>query len=213
VKLETPRDDPRRITTGMAITPEQRSTHALCGAKRKGGKPPCRKYAGEGTNHFGFGRCRYHLGNTLNMEKHAIKEELQARMVKATFGKPEESEDVSALQALLQELAASTSMVGWLREQISALTQDDLGTPTGKVLISLFAEERDRKARYSRMAIESGVDEAKIRVHEAMLNMLGQAVAIAAEKTGLSDNVKRRFGAELRTALAEAEAQPQALLA
>jgi hypothetical protein len=49
----------------MAHTKEQRDLHDLCGAKRKNGEL-CRKFAGEGTDHFGVGHCKYHFGNARN---------------------------------------------------------------------------------------------------------------------------------------------------
>jgi hypothetical protein len=54
----------------MPHTPEQRDKQPLCGAKKKKKKKKkkngekCRAFAGQGTAHFGYGRCRFHLGNT-----------------------------------------------------------------------------------------------------------------------------------------------------
>ena len=37
---------------------------SLCGARRRQSDGTCRKQAGWGTDHFGFGRCRLHGGAT-----------------------------------------------------------------------------------------------------------------------------------------------------
>ena len=56
----------------------------ICGAtKRQGDKSPCRRPAGAGTDHPGFGACKLHGGSTPNAGKHAAKERAlwQQRMV------------------------------------------------------------------------------------------------------------------------------------
>src|ERR1700730_7425307 len=119
----------------------------LCGATRRSGKSKRRHFAGFRTTHPGFGKCWMHGGATPNHDKAAIKAELQGRMVQATFGNPEQNEHVSARQALEQELAASIAHVGWLRAEVKAMAKDEISsTPAGRVLLSLYAEERDRKA-------------------------------------------------------------------
>ena len=51
-----------------------RSVVRLCGAtKRQGDKAPCKRPAGWGTSHVGFGTCKLHGGSTLSSSKHAAK--------------------------------------------------------------------------------------------------------------------------------------------
>lgn len=46
----------------------------LCGAtKRQGDKSPCRRPAGSGTDHPGFGSCKLHGGSLPGPSKHAAK--------------------------------------------------------------------------------------------------------------------------------------------
>jgi hypothetical protein len=53
----------------------ERSMVTLCGAtKRQGDKAPCRRPAGWGTEHVGFGTCKLHGGSTTASTKHAAKE-------------------------------------------------------------------------------------------------------------------------------------------
>jgi hypothetical protein len=185
----------------MATTPEQRDKHAMCGAKKKNGES-CRAYAGQGTDHPGTGACRFHLGTTPTHDKAAITRNLKRQMV--TMGEP--IEDVTAVSALLSELFASTGHVAWLRQQISGMTEEELGTPEGIAIVRLYDGERDRKTRIAKLCTESGVDEAKVRVAEAQVTILGQALVRACDTAGLSDAVKRRIGAALRDELAQAQA-------
>jgi len=190
------------------ITPEQRDQNAMCGARRKNGEL-CRAFAGQGTKHPGIGKCKFHGGSTGSHERAAIKRELQKKMV--MLGEP--VENVTALQALLQELWASTGHVGWLRQQLADMSKDELGSPYGQAITSLYNSERDRKTRIARLAIESGVDEAAIRVAETQVTLLGQALAKAADTAGLSAPMRKRLGAALREELAATQAQPRSLAA
>jgi hypothetical protein len=189
------------------ITPEQRDNQPLCGAKKKNGEL-CRAFAGQGTDHKGSGRCSFHLGRTPNHDKRAITQDLKRRMV--TLGEP--IEDVTAVGALLSELYSSTGHVAWLRQEISGMSEDALGTLEGQAIIRLYDGERDRKARIAKLCTEAGVDEAAVRVAETQVTILGQALARACDTAGLSQPMRQRLGAALREQLAEAQVQPQAAL-
>jgi hypothetical protein len=190
----------------MAHTAEMRDQMPLCGARKKNGER-CRAIAGTGTQHPGIGACKFHGGSTPNGNKAALKRELTQRM--ATLGEP--IEKTTALDALLQELWASTGHVAWLRQQLADMSKDELGTAYGQAVTGMYAAERDRKTRIARMAIESGVDEAAIRVAEAQLTLLGTALSKAADTAGLSEPMRRRLGAALRDELGALEAEPKSL--
>lgn len=126
-----------------------------------------------------------------------------------TMGEP--IEDVTALGALLSELYASTGHTSWLREQIAGMSPEHLGTVEGQAIISLYNSERDRKTKIAKMCTEAGVDEAAVRVAEAQVSILGQALSRACETAGVSAPLRQRIGAALRDELAEAQAKPQPL--
>src|SRR4051794_19415295 len=113
----------------MAHTREQRDQKPMCNARKKNGES-CRAFAGQGTKHPGIGPCKFHSGNTPNAEKSALRREVTQRMVQeATMGEPIK---VTALDALLQELYASTGHTAWLRQQLADLSKEELGTPYGQ---------------------------------------------------------------------------------
>lgn len=90
----------------MPVTPEQRSMHDLCGAKKKNGEL-CRAYAGQGTDHPGVGRCKFHLGNAPNLKKHAAKQQEADRRVRRSD--PDRPKPSSARDALPCSASASSS--------------------------------------------------------------------------------------------------------
>jgi hypothetical protein len=185
------------------MTRDERSERALCGAKRRNGEL-CRLFAGHGTKHTGIGRCKLHGGSVPNHEKAAVRRQLQQRMIaEGTLGDPDT--EITALGALLSELYASAGHVAWLRRQIGDMSQADIATIEGQALIRLYDGERDRKARIARLAIESGVDEAKVIVMEAQCKLLGEALSRACDTAGLSAPLRKRVGAALRDELASVQ--------
>jgi hypothetical protein len=179
------------------MTRDQRSEQSLCGAKKRNGDL-CRLFAGQGTSHKGSGRCKLHGGATPTQEKHVVKMALQQRMI--TLGEP--VEDVTALGALLAELYSATGHTAWLRRQISDMSQSQIATVEGQALIRLYDGERDRKVRIARLAIESGVDAARVLVMEQQCVLLGEALSRACDTAGLSAPLRKRVGAALREELA-----------
>lgn len=142
----------------MAHTSEQRSTLQLCGVKKKNGEL-CRAFAGQGTDHPGVGRCKFHLGNSRTHNANAVVQEAQRRMIK--LGIPIE---VHPHEALLSMLYLASGHVAWLREEIGAT--DDLGTFEARVLVQLYGEERDRVAKVAKAALDAGVAERQVRMAE-----------------------------------------------
>lgn len=187
----------------MAFTREERSERALCGAKRRSGEL-CRLFAGQGTDHKGVGRCKLHGGSTRAHRQAAVKQELQKRMVEETgLGVPDEK--ITALGAMLQELYASNGHVGWLRRQISDMSQTQLATLEGQALVRLYDGERDRKVKIAKLCIEAGVDQARVMLMEKQVMLLGEALARAADTAGLSAPLRKRLGGALREELSRVE--------
>lgn len=181
----------------MPHTVEQRSAHALCGARRKNGST-CRLFAGHGTSHKGFGQCRLHGGATPNGEKYALALEARHSMIARSVP----VEDAEPHLVLLQELGYSAGHVNFLREEISSLDPAEIGGERSKVLLHRYDSERDRLTRIAKTCSEAGVDEARIRIADAHAVLLTQAISTAAQEAGLSRDQVRALGPALRKQLA-----------
>lgn len=142
----------------MAHTPVQRDQHPLCGARKKNGEL-CRAFAGQGTDHRGTGTCRFHLGNTPSHQRHAVVQESRRQMVK--LGLPVA---VDPTEALLQMLYHAAGHVSWLREEIAA--SEDLSKFETRVIVELYADERDRVAKVAKAALDAGVAERQVKLAE-----------------------------------------------
>lgn len=195
----------------MAHTKKQRDGMRLCGAKKKSGEK-CRAFAGQGTDHPGVGRCKYHFGNAPAHKKHAAKLEAQemAAQYVAQFG---EAHEVDPATALLGVLHLSAGHLNWIRTELASLADKD--SLKGEALMRLWDEERDRIARISKMALDVGVAAKQVelaqRYGEALANLL-QAIfhdpmlALTAKQRALLPDV-------LRTHLAAAPTESSALVA
>jgi hypothetical protein len=181
----------------VAHTPAQRDNMTLCGARRKNGES-CRAFAGQGTNHPGVGRCKFHLGNTQSHELNAVKQEARRSMVE--FGKPL---DVEPAEALLGVLHLSAGHLNWVREELAAM--DDKTTFDAQVLLRMWDDERDRIARISKAALDVGVAEKQIRLAERYGEQLAgllrsvffdpELALTDAQRSRLPDVLRRHFGA------------------
>jgi hypothetical protein len=186
------------IVTGP--TSEERSNFKLCGAKKKDGSR-CRAYAGQGTEHFGTGRCKNHMGNTPAANKAAILIQAQADMVK--LGVP--IVDIDGPRALAGLLRATAGHCSWLQAEIAGL--EDLADPEARVLIDLYSSERDRLTRIAQACVSSGIAERYIKIQEAQTLILGRALRRAAEAAGFTERQMERLGKALRTELAAVEVE------
>jgi len=178
---------------------------ALCGAKKKNGEK-CRAFAGQGTNHPGVGYCKFHLGNTEQMNKHAVKLKAEQEVAKARtkFG---EKIPVEPTEALLSVLHLSAGQLAWLHGEPDAM--EDKGSFDGQVLMRLWGEERDRLARVSESALRAGVQERAIRLAEAYGQQLADVLRAVFhdDELGLTAAQRAQLPAVLRRHLFAAEGQ------
>ncbi len=194
----------------MAMSAEKRSNYALCGAKKKSGDK-CRAFAGQGTDHLGIGRCKYHGGSTRSHKTNAVVQEAQRRMIK--YGAAVQVEPHEALLAMLH---LASGHVAWLRAEVAAL--DDLGQFESQVLVQLYGEERDRVARVAKACLDVGVAERQVQLAERYGEALaGTLRAVFADpELGLTPAQEARLPAVLRRHLLTAEREagvPAALVA
>ena len=198
----------------MAMTSDERSEYPLCGAKKKNGEQ-CRAFAGQGTDHRGIGRCKYHGGSTASHRAAATKEEAK-RVV--TMGEPIEVAPGQALQAMLN---LSAGALAWLKAMVANLDPKELERPEVRALIAMYNDERDRMTRVAKVCSDSGLGERQMQLAEHQTEMIGDFLERVMAHVGLTKEQRKLLGPAIRAELPalnagsfEAEAnEPEPVLA
>lgn len=180
---------------------------ALCGAKTRAGTP-CQLRAGHGTDHVGVGRCRRHGGSSPQAQVSGAVELARREMV--AMGRPL---DIQPHEALLECVRIAAGEVQYASEQIALLEPEAIvgpvvttrprklqkgaesktervheeGPPALHVWIEVRHRAMDRLANYSRIALNAGVEERRVRLAEHQGQLLAQVIRGILTELGVAD--------------------------
>lgn len=181
-----------------------------CGANNKQGSGTCKKTAGWGTDHPGSGHCRLHGGNSPGGIMYAARDQ----MLQQTAGGFSGEIDMEPHEGLLycvrkaaQHVAYSESQCAQLRSEQEMIAIVDTAektymTDNGEVTyherrekslaelnawVRVNMEALDRLARFSKMAIDAGVEERKVALAERMGLELSDVLSRILQRLGLTD--------------------------
>lgn len=182
----------------MAHTSEQRDSLAtpLCGARKKNGES-CRAFAGQGTDHKGYGRCRHHFGNAPKHMQHAAK--LQAQEKLAKLGKPL---PVTPAQLMMGHVHLAAGYLDFLTEMVNELDEADHTTPEGRAVIRMWLEERKLGPHIAKMAADMGVSERMTALAETQTEQVSRLIEAIADDLGFTAKQKRALGPAVRRQIA-----------
>lgn len=173
-----------------------------CGARTRSGGA-CRREAGWGTEHVGFGRCKLHGGTAPSGNTAGIRAEALAYAAEH-YG----MRDIQPTDALLMCVRDAAGQLAFYKQAIAGLEPEELlrdGRPHPWVVLRM--EAADRCATYSSKALTAGVAERAVQLAERM----GEVLATAAERMlaalpELSDKDRARAVKVFGQAIAELEA-------
>lgn len=171
---------------------------------------PCRNWAMLGSN-----VCRTH-GGANAVSKAAARRRVAAHTLGQLMDKVAHAAETDPLEAVLTELARSSVIVEALGVLVTGMNvdpdsgeaitaEDHKGVEQAHVLWEMLGEERDRKVKIAKAAIDAGIAERQVRVHEAQAIMLAQVIqaALSDPELGLDDEGRQRarvvFGRHLRS--------------
>jgi hypothetical protein len=153
----------------------------FCGAKTRSGGA-CKRPAGEGTDHLGAGRCRFHTGSTPNGRKHAAREAAQ-EFVAAHVA---EALPADPLDTLVLSVHLANGAVAFHRSKIAE-------GEASSAMVEAYDRALDRLSRFSKAAVDAGIADRLASAAERY----GEQIALVAE-AGLAALVKA--GVELSNA-------------
>lgn len=146
----------------------------VCGAEKRNGDP-CMAYAGQGTDHPGYGACKNHAGSTQNGERRAAKEMVAARVNEMIASG--EIDYISPEQALMADVTrAALSVAYW--DNLLQEEDVDVTTPRGQVLVQQWNEQRRLLHQAAKLVINSGIAKRQVEIAEMQATVLMQALLI-----------------------------------
>lgn len=187
----------------MAVDGPKAGDKPKCGGTKKQDNPDgtetCKRPAGWGTDHPGFGRCKLHGGSSPNGKKFAAKQSLAESI--GTFGLPIE---IDAREALTQEVWRTAGHVAWLGHIVKTIEENDLvwgmtkqvvgGKDHGKTFaaapnmwLNLYREERKHLTLVTAAAIKAGIDERRVELEEQRASAISTAFFATLDALELTD--------------------------
>lgn len=208
------------VANAMRAPSEKIKPTEVCGARKAkrpdDGNPEnyCTFPSGYGTSHSGFGFCKHHGGNTRAGSLGAAREWGRLLLKNTKFGGDlKEIPDVTAEEALLEEVRRSVAMVRWLEDRIGTFAPEELkGQPAGlgglPTLVTetsrgaatstdvaawmlLYREERQHMVRVAKTAIDAGIAERMVRIAEDQGRTLAMAIKAVLDALGLTPDQAR----------------------
>lgn len=178
----------------------------LCGAKKHQGDGTCRRSAGAGTDHLGFGRCSKHGGNTATQAVSASRELAlrEARVTVMKLGYEAVENPYRQLQLVAGELVAVKDM---LRAEVERLEDVRYEGRSGEQirgeLLAYQAALRDTAGVLTSMT-RLKIDEKLVQISEAQARIVVTALNAALDHAGITgqrlDECRKVVAQQLRLA-------------
>lgn len=178
----------RKAKAVRAKNPEM----AVCGATKRNGDP-CLRGSGWGTDHPGYGRCKWHSGSTEAGKTNAAKLEAQgmAQPIPVTPG-----------QAVLGTLHLAAGQLAYATMKVAE--QDSyVDEKTGLMNVWARIQQgcQDRVVKYAAAAASMGVQERQTQLMEQQALMMGRLIEAVVSDVGLTPAQKKKLGPALRKRL------------
>lgn len=157
--------------------------------------------AGAGTDHKGYGTCRWHFGNAPNHVAHAAKLQAQEKL---TLGEPVKGMTPGRMLAGLLNLQAGdlVTLAGLVREH------DDLSAPEAQPILRLYHDEKRLSAQIGKLAADAGVQERLTSLAEDQTALVAQLIEAVAEDIAITPEQKQLLGPSVRRRLRLMQGEP-----
>lgn len=182
----------------MPHTSEERDhlSVPLCGARKKNGEL-CRAFAGQGTTHLGYGKCKYHSGSTPNGRQSAALEKARSGRIR----NPVTPFEVTPAQLMNGVVQLTAGNLMWLADVMKDIT--DVDTPEYQGLVKFLADTRKDAAQIAKMAADMGLTDRLSALNADAATQIAHLFGLVAEDINLSPAQKKALGPALRRHLTE----------
>jgi hypothetical protein len=163
---------------------------AFCGANRRNGEGTCRRAAGAGTEHRGYGRCSWHGGCAPSGRAAAVTEQAERLLYRydaAPCGDP-----LEALQRLAGRALALEDTIGAIVNDMNAIRYEAEGG--GEQLrseVAVLERAMDRCGHLLVDIAKLNIDERLAKVTERQAELVSAALTAALTEMGLPPEQQR----------------------
>jgi hypothetical protein len=175
----------------------------ICGAKtQKGTGPPCSRPPGWGTEHPGYGSCKFHGGSTSNAGVAAARAEARE------FGRPI---PVTPTQAIRAVLHATAGDLAYAQAKLLEVSENGILDEKGRphVWYRLRENKLLQVAKVAKMATDMGVSERMANLAAEQTAMMGEFLEEVVEAVGLTKEQRKLLGPAIREALPTIEGEAE----
>lgn len=144
-------------------------TSPKCGAV-KGDKQLCQNPAGYGTTHPGYGKCKWHYGNTPAGRTSGARIMIRHEAYKICKANGVDPDTVDPYQVFREELARSYAVVEYLMAQTD--TEAIMWPDWQSVLLA----ERKHLMEVAKAMVTAGIAEKEVKIMQAQAQILGQGL-------------------------------------
>lgn len=153
----------------------------ICGAvKTDGSGKVCQLQAGYGTDHLGWGKCKWHFGNTRALKTAAAREEAEEIIKTFAAGVRVDAEpDV----LMLQEIQRTAAIVEWFEKLIGEMGINELVHLTDigarpRAFVDIYQRERAHLINSCKIAISLGLAERQVKLAEEQGALLATCIKL-----------------------------------
>jgi hypothetical protein len=177
---------------------------ATCNARTRGGNL-CALPAGWATGHAGYGRCKLHGGASRSGEIAAAR---HAAVALATEAQIEPADGLLwAVWLSAAEVQVFSQRVAELADEEILVEHDRRGAELNPWLRAR-ADATERLARYSKMALDAGVEERHVRLAEEWHGLMASAFSLLLDRLELDSRQLQAAPGAVRAALELLEGGP-----
>jgi len=193
------------MTVALVESSEAQGRGQQCEAKTRSGTA-CLKPAGYGTDHVGYGRCKFHGGSTPTQRRGVVGQIVDDR-ARTLFGQSYTPKPVTNPLAVFEQLSGKvTSWMEVLERLVAELDRPGYAALTGEQIraeVQLFERALDRCNTVLATHARLNIDERLARVSEAQAAMILGALDAGLAAIGVTGakavEARRVAGGRLRT--------------
>jgi hypothetical protein len=157
-----------------------------CGAERRNSNGPCKRGAGAGTDHPGWGRCSWHGGCSPGGEMRAREDQVRAEVARLDL--PPTDDPIGELARVTAQVIAWKDAMAAQVNRLTALRYESEGEGGGEQLrseVALFERALDRCEKFLTAMAKLSIDERLAKVTEKQAQMAEQALLATLGEMGM----------------------------